>query len=951
VSGSFAVGSGRLGGRVVGLVVAGAAWLLMVGGGSAWGTTGHAFVGEFGGLGASYGQFGEFGAGPSGVSVIPATDEVVTLDRGQGEVSSAPRVQRFSADGVFASAFTIDPQFNALGHVAGDSAGAVYVPTNRDPVISSVQKYSAAGVLEYELDASGSDTSVNNPLFLPARVAVDPVDGTVYVAATQNTTGFPVIDRFNGATGAFIDSFDGSSNSPDGVGFACLNGLAVDGSHRVYVLDGCPALGMGKNRVDRYGADGVFQATVDDGIRGVPESVAADPVSDEVYVAEKDTTAGLQITHFSAGGDSVIYTFDAANAEDVKASAVSHVGTVYTSDAGRPFVERFARFAGPTVVTGGVSSLEARSVVLEGTINPEGVEASYYFEYGTDLTYGKRTPALANTDAGDGSVAVAAAAMLEGLEPNKTYHYRMVGVNASGPIFGADQSFMTATAPVTLDGVAPFASAITPRSATMHATVNANNFPTGFSGTTSYYFEYGTTTAYGTTTLSATLCGGFLGGGPCGGSDRPVAAQLTGLEPSTTYHFRVVADNGTGGPQQGVDQAFVTAPAAGAGASGVTTRRATLTGTIDPHGVATSYHFNYGTTSSYGSSTPELDGGSGDVERLVSREIQGLLADTTYHVQVVATSADGVVRAGGDGLFRTAQPPTAEVIGPTGVSTDAATLAGDVNTMGSTGSYHFDVWSLDGPYRVSTPGRPVAGNESAERVSAALTGLPAGERFAVQLTVASNDTVGVSSVLKFATAPNPRVFPPAADPPAYGCASPQLHAYNPRPKRGQTITITGEDLGVGGNVIMADRSLEPLSWSSSGFRVIVPDDVAGTLALTVDCGHRSNTIAVRVAGEPDNRFSIVGRSVVGSRATVTVTVPGPGKLETSPTATLRADKTTVKRAGRATIKLVLTTKAARALRSASSGRRTARARLRFTPVGGQPASKTVTITFKLGSRR
>ena len=131
----------------------------------------------------------------------------------------------------------------------------------------------------------------------------------------------------------------------------------------------------------------------------------------------------------------------------------------------------------------------------------------------------------------------------------------------------------------------------------------------------------------------------------------------------------------------------------------MTAGRASLTGTINPHGVATSYHFNYGPTSSYGRSTPEVDGGSGDGDQVVSQRVSGLLPDTTYHVQVVATSADGVVRAGADGLFRTAPAPTAQAIGPTGVSTDAATLGGEVNTYGLTGTYHFDVWSLDSSYR------------------------------------------------------------------------------------------------------------------------------------------------------------------------------------------------------------------------------------------------------------
>ena len=158
------------------------------------------------------------------------------------------------------------------------------------------------------------------------------------------------------------------------------------------------------------------------------------------------------------------------------------------------------------------------------------------------------------------------------------------------------------------------------------------------------------------------------------GMTLPVIASVSGLEPGTTYHFRVVADERFllpfTDPQFGADQTFVTAPAAGGGATGVTTRRATLTGTINPHGVATSYHFNYGPTSSYGASTPEVDAGAGDGEQPVTQEVSGLLPDTTYHVQVVATSSDGVVRSGADGLFRTAPAPTAVVIGPIGVSTD-----------------------------------------------------------------------------------------------------------------------------------------------------------------------------------------------------------------------------------------------------------------------------------------
>jgi hypothetical protein len=918
-----------------------AAWLLAMSGGSAWATTGHTFVGQFGGLGTGDGQFGEpLHNGPVGITVMPSTGEVFTTDAAQ--VGGAmPRVQRFSAEGVFQSSFAIEAPYNDYpGPVAVDSAGsgAVYVSTRRprsdeDPFpIAVVVKYSVGGAFAYELDAATSGTTINAAINGPAPMAVDPVDGTVYVSATRDD-GQAVIDRFDGTTGAFVDALDGSNGSPGG-GFCSPTSVAIDGLHRVYVVDAC------RNRVDRFGGDGSFEETLGlplrDGSPEVPSAVAVDPASDEVYVAHSGPT-GMQVTHFSSGADAAIYTFDAPDVGGVRGMAVSGAGTVYTSDASQPFVERFARFGGPTVVTGDAPAglIEARSAVLEGTIDPEGVSSSYHFEYGTAPTsLGSRTDDVA---VGSGSDPISGVASIDGLEPNKTYFFRIVGSNDSGSIVGVPRTFVTLPAPPDV-GPSVSASAITSRTVRLHGTVNPNN------SFAPYHFEYGTTTAYGNSEPGGVVNGFF----PPIGTYQPVQRDLTGLEPGTTYHFRLVANAFGGEPQAGSDQTFVTAPAAGSGATNVTSRRARLMGTINPHGVATTYHFNYGTTESYGSSTPEVDGGIGDDDQLVTEEIAGLLPDTTYHVQVVATSADGVVRSSGDGRFQTATAPGAIAIAPTGISTNSATLVGDVNTFGLTGSYHFDVWSLDSSYTASTPERSVAGNASAERVNAALSDLPAGETLVLQLSVSSNDSVSVSDVLTFATAEVAKVFPspPVSDGSSlYGCASPRLDAYDGRPKPGQTIAITGQDLGVGGSVVLGDRPLKPTDWSATGFKVLIPLDIKEPLALTVNCGHRSNTIAVAVFQEPENGFVITRRSVVGSTAMLKLRVPGPGKLESSGSGT-RTAKVAIKKPGTATIRVKLTSAGARALVGAASHTRRVKVRVRFTPAGGRPASKMVTITFK-----
>ena len=89
------------------------------------------------------------------------------------------------------------------------------------------------------------------------------------------------------------------------------------------------------------------------------------------------------------------------------------------------------------------------------------------------------------------------------------------------------------------------ASEVTDRSATLTGTLAPNGVPT------EYHFEYGPTAAYGDTTPSVSA-----GAGPGAVS---AAASLAGLNPFTTYHFRLVASN-TAGVTKGPDATFTTSP-------------------------------------------------------------------------------------------------------------------------------------------------------------------------------------------------------------------------------------------------------------------------------------------------------------------------------------------------------------------------------------------------------
>ena len=92
------------------------------------------------------------------------------------------------------------------------------------------------------------------------------------------------------------------------------------------------------------------------------------------------------------------------------------------------------------------------------------------------------------------------------------------------------------------------------------------------------------------------------------------------------------------------------------GSSNVTYSSAILYAYVDPHGLATNYVFQYGTTSSYGGQTPLAPAGNGTISIKLSQAASGLEPGTTYHYRVVAVNSDGTVD-GKDRTFTTAKVP------------------------------------------------------------------------------------------------------------------------------------------------------------------------------------------------------------------------------------------------------------------------------------------------------
>src|SRR5262245_57912134 len=107
-------------------------------------------------------------------------------------------------------------------------------------------------------------------------------------------------------------------------------------------------------------------------------------------------------------------------------------------------------------------------------------------------------------------------------------------------------------------------------------------------------------------------------------------------------------------------------------ASNIDSSRATLKGTVNPNGCSTTVRFQYGTTTSYGSTTANQTK-TGNTAQNVAANISGLTTGTTYHFRIVATNSAGT-RFGSDRTFTTKGPPVVTTNAATSVELRSATL-------------------------------------------------------------------------------------------------------------------------------------------------------------------------------------------------------------------------------------------------------------------------------------
>jgi hypothetical protein len=224
-----------------------------------------------------------------------------------------------------------------------------------------------------------------------------------------------------------------------------------------------------------------------------------------------------------------------------------------SSEEGVGKVEHFTTGIAPEtpVVVSPVKSVTATSATLEGVLNPHaaGEPGSYEFLYKASATACEGGEVIGGSALGaKGEVVKAEVTLL----PHTSYTVCLRASNEAGEVsaLSAPVTFITLPVPLVIEGES--STNVDATEARLQSTINPGN------SETAYHFEYGPATdSYDVSTPVREIPAGLTGVG--------VDVVLTGLNPGTTYHYRVVASNAFPGSVDGTDESFTTPAAQGSG--------------------------------------------------------------------------------------------------------------------------------------------------------------------------------------------------------------------------------------------------------------------------------------------------------------------------------------------------------------------------------------------------
>jgi phosphodiesterase/alkaline phosphatase D-like protein len=661
--------------RVVWLALA--ALLFCAGGAQA--VTGHGFV-----WGVGEAPPGTGLAGPVSVAVDGVSGRVFVGD------GLAGYVDVFDGSGVFVGRFG-GGLARPVGVGVDDGSGDVFVA---DGFAEGVDVYAPDGSGTFMLLSRWWGTRVPGGEFgVVAGVAVDngggPFAGDVFVLESRTARGGPAaVDVFepgvNGSEGVLVARWSSSKLESPG-------GIAVEPeSDRVLVADGVVGA------VWVFGAEGAYVGKLNG--KGSPfgtfvkgpvgagdvAGVGVDGASGSVLVAEAER--GVVSEYGFEGGEwkwqGWITTTPEGDLGEPRGVAAGGAGSVFVADAGLGMVDRFgAGVVVPNATTEKVKKLgeglTRTSAVLLGSINGEGELAKYRFEYGATRALGSETPVQAS-----GSGVQAVAANINHLEAGQGYFYRIVGENENGADYGRIERFETLPAVTGLEtGVA---IGVGTGGAVLSGVLKREGLRT------QYYFQYGTTTAYGTRAPEPAAVVPPATEEKEEKQLQTMEAGVSGLEANAIYHYRLVAENEYG-RTYGQDQTLTTsgppvilmAPVSELGQTG-----ARVNANINPEKSETTFVVRYGEMKPNEKQTSPVSVGSSSTTQAVSVVLGGLRVGTTYYYQIVAANGPGTTTSPIETFGTVASAPV-DAAWVSDIKSGEAVLHASVNPMGNDTHVYF----------------------------------------------------------------------------------------------------------------------------------------------------------------------------------------------------------------------------------------------------------------------
>jgi hypothetical protein len=481
----------------------------------------------FAGTGAYLGQLTESTGGPfseaCGVAVDPA-GAVYVGDYSGGIHKFVPSTNPpVNADNTANFTTVTTPCTLAAG--AGPTAGFLF-PATYSSEISKID--SSTGEVKYTVSDDSNTT-----------VSVDPTSGHVYAASGAAIKEFDA----SGAGSATSVASTSLSSSAQGVAVRGSSGdIYASRSEGAEVevfgagLAAVPAV-ISAAATDNTGTKATLNGTVDPDGEELSECKfeygESSGYDQTVPCAESPAAIGAGTAPVSVHAD----------ISDLQPNGTKYEFRLVAKNTTSAVIDGESQnFTTPdTVVTATATAVTPTAATLNGTVDPDGVPlTACEFEWGATTAYGKTAPCAPNAAGiGSGTSAVPVSAGIGGLEVGTVYHFRLRAANANGPIHGADESLQT-TGPVSGGS---WSEGVVFTEATLRAKIN----PEG--NATTVKFEWGPTAAYGQETETLAVGSDEI--------DHSVSAFLEGLQPGSTYHYRLIATN-SAATNEGPDQTFTT---------------------------------------------------------------------------------------------------------------------------------------------------------------------------------------------------------------------------------------------------------------------------------------------------------------------------------------------------------------------------------------------------------